>query len=107
VAWMGYDKPRSLGGREYGGTVALPIWIDYMRTALRGSGPFQRPLPSGLAQADGDWMYEEYVNSNAVRSVGVDDIRSLWDRLFGNRTQQPQADRRKPLQEEMTYRGGN
>jgi penicillin-binding protein 1A len=107
VAWMGYDKPRSLGGREYGGTVALPIWIDYMRTALRGSGPFQRPVPPGLAQADGDWMYEEYVNSNAVRSVGVDEIRSFWDRLFGNRTQQPQTDRRKPLPDEMIYRGGN
>jgi penicillin-binding protein 1A len=107
VAWMGYDKPRSLGGREYGGTVALPIWIDYMRTALRSSGPFQRPVPPGLAQADGDWMYEEYVNSNAVRSVGVDEIRSFWDRLFGNRTQQPQTDRRKPLPDEMIYRGGN
>jgi penicillin-binding protein 1A len=107
VAWMGYDKPRSLGGREYGGTVALPIWIDYMRTALRGSGPFQRPVPPGLAQADGDWVYEEYVNSNAVRSVGVDEIRSFWDRLFGNRTQPPQADRRKPLPNEMIYRGGN
>ena len=26
VAWMGYDEPRSLGGREFGATLALPIW---------------------------------------------------------------------------------
>jgi membrane peptidoglycan carboxypeptidase len=34
VAWMGYDDPRSLGGREFGATLALPIWIDYMQVAL-------------------------------------------------------------------------
>ena len=107
VAWMGYDKPRSLGGREFGGTVALPIWIDYMRSALRGSGPFQRPVPQGLAQVEGDWMYEEYLNSDAVRSVGIDELRGFWDRLFGARPQQPQADRAKPPQDDMSYRGGN
>ncbi|HEX8784687.1 MAG TPA: penicillin-binding protein 1A, partial [Telluria sp.] len=34
VAWMGFDDPRSLGGKEFGATVSLPIWIDYMRVAL-------------------------------------------------------------------------
>ncbi|MDB5916601.1 MAG: penicillin-binding protein, partial [Massilia sp.] len=29
VAWMGYDEPKSLGGREFGATLAMPIWIDY------------------------------------------------------------------------------
>lgn len=85
VSWMGFDQPRSLGSREFGSTLALPIWTDYMRTALRGKGPVQRPVPSGLVQVDGDWMYEEYTSGNAVRSVGLDTfdgIRNFWDRLF-------------------------
>ncbi len=106
VAWMGYDKPRSLGGREFGGTVALPIWVDYMRAALRGKGPFQRPLPDGLAQVDGDWMYQEYANGNAVRSVGIDEVRSFWDRLFGARPPEPrEMEPPKSLRDDI-YRGG-
>ncbi|RJF96798.1 penicillin-binding protein 1A [Noviherbaspirillum cavernae] len=90
VAWMGYDKPRSLGTREFGGTLALPIWTDYMRDALRGKPETQRPVPAGIAQIDGDWMYQEYADSaqaNAVRTVDVNegiDIKSFWDKLFGN-----------------------
>lgn len=32
--WVGFDDRRSLGDREAGASVALPIWIAYMRTAL-------------------------------------------------------------------------
>ncbi|NKI19494.1 penicillin-binding protein 1A [Spongiibacter sp. KMU-166] len=34
--WAGFDQNQKLGRREYGGSVALPIWIDYMRVALKG-----------------------------------------------------------------------
>ena len=106
VAWMGYDKPRSLGGREFGATVALPIWIDYMRVALRGKAEMQRPVPAGLTQADGDWMYDEYVNGNGVRSLEVEDTRSLWDRLFGNRPQAPKREEKETQpSRDMSYRG--
>lgn len=107
VAWMGYDKPRSLGGREFGGTVALPIWIDYMRGALRGKPPFQRPVPQGLVQADGDWIYEEYTQGSAVQSVGVDPVTNFWGRIFGNRPapQQP-ANQERSAPGDMSYRGG-
>ena len=32
--WMGYDEKRPLGENETGGAAALPIWMDFMRTAL-------------------------------------------------------------------------
>ncbi|MEO5656478.1 MAG: PBP1A family penicillin-binding protein [Nitrospiria bacterium] len=32
--WVGFDDRRSLGDREAGASVALPIWIAYMKTAL-------------------------------------------------------------------------
>ena len=57
VAWMGYDKPRSLGTREFGGTLALPIWIDYMRTALRGKPEMAKIAPPGVTQVDGCLLY--------------------------------------------------
>ena len=36
IAWIGYDSPRSLGDKETGGGLALPVWMDYMSRALRG-----------------------------------------------------------------------
>ena len=32
--WVGFDKPADLGRNEHGSGLALPIWIDYMKTAL-------------------------------------------------------------------------
>jgi penicillin-binding protein 1A len=83
VAWMGFDNPRSLGNREFGSTLALPIWINYMRTALRGKPEVQMPVPAGLVQANGDWMYQEYLKANAVESVGIERPKGFWERLFG------------------------
>jgi penicillin-binding protein 1A len=36
VAWVGFDQPQPLGRGEVGGRAALPIWMDYMRVALKG-----------------------------------------------------------------------
>ncbi len=46
--WLGFDNPASLGGNEYGGTAALPIWIDYMREALKDKPEVIIPPPEGL-----------------------------------------------------------
>ncbi|HET8808407.1 MAG TPA: penicillin-binding protein 1A [Methylophaga sp.] len=35
ISWIGFDNPRSLGRFETGGRAALPMWIDFMRDALR------------------------------------------------------------------------
>ena len=66
VAWMGYDEPRSLGGREFGSTLALPMWVDFMRVALART-PQHEPLPpEGVARAGGDWVYAEYAEQEQV-----------------------------------------
>jgi penicillin-binding protein 1A len=61
VAWMGFDKPKSLGDRETGGGLALPMWIRYMKTALNGVPESTRPVPAGVAQQDGDWTIPAFV----------------------------------------------
>ncbi|MAR89384.1 MAG: peptidase [Pseudomonadales bacterium] len=48
TVWVGFDQPKSLGYREYGSTAALPIWIDYMRTALRDSPQSTLKIPDGI-----------------------------------------------------------
>ena len=69
VAWVGYSTPKSLGERESGGKLALPIWTDYMVSALK-SVPMATPLvPAGVALIDGDWRYTEWANGGWVASI--------------------------------------
>jgi penicillin-binding protein 1A len=81
VAWMGYDEPQSLGGREFGATLALPIWIDFMRVALNGKPPSQTPHPAGVSQVQGDWMYDEFQDSSAVRTIDLDILQRFKEML--------------------------
>src|SRR5699024_9892616 len=37
ITWVGFDQPKTLGRREYGGVAALPIWTDFMGNALKGT----------------------------------------------------------------------
>ena len=34
TTWLGFDSNKNIGTREYGGSAALPIWIDFMRCLL-------------------------------------------------------------------------
>jgi penicillin-binding protein 1A len=34
--WIGYDEKKSLGPKETGAEAALPIWMDFMKTAMIG-----------------------------------------------------------------------
>ncbi len=49
VVWMGYDQPRTLGS-ETGGSAALPIWINYMATALKDIAQEIPSMPDGVTQ---------------------------------------------------------
>lgn len=48
TAWFGFDKNGVLGNREYGGSAALPIWIDYMRVALKDRPEITPKQPEGI-----------------------------------------------------------
>jgi penicillin-binding protein 1A len=72
VAWMGYDDPRSLGGREFGATLAMPIWIDYMRVALAGKAQEERREPEGVLRQDDDWIYAEYAGTTEFKAIDME-----------------------------------
>jgi penicillin-binding protein 1A len=46
--WVGFDDERSLGEREEGGTAAVPIWMHYMREALKSVPSSTMARPGGL-----------------------------------------------------------
>jgi penicillin-binding protein 1A len=73
VVWMGYDQPKSLGSREFGAQVALPIWVQYMQRALSGVPQDTLPIPDGLTTMDGDLFYADKTPGNGfVASIGLD-----------------------------------
>ncbi len=48
TVWVGYDQERPLGEHEEGATAALPIWIHFMREALKGVPEYRRSMPDGV-----------------------------------------------------------
>jgi penicillin-binding protein 1A len=55
--WIGSDRnTRKLGGSESGGRTALPVWLDYMKAALRDvpQGDFTESPPAGIVFAQID-----------------------------------------------------
>ena len=48
VVWVGYDDDLPLGPGEEGSRTALPIWIEFMRMALRGVPEHQMAMPEGI-----------------------------------------------------------
>ncbi len=72
VAWMGYDTPRKLGDRETGGGLSLPIWINFMETAIKGVPVAEVPAPPGVVNVGGEWYYDDYAPGRGVASLGVD-----------------------------------
>ena len=61
VSWMGHDQPRNLGRGETGGSAALPMWVNFMRTALK-SLPEKLPArPDGLVAVHTGSGREEFL----------------------------------------------
>ncbi|MEP1592948.1 MAG: peptidase, partial [Halieaceae bacterium] len=48
TTWVGFDNYTPLGKKEFGGTAALPIWIEFMRAALQDSVEQEPELPPGI-----------------------------------------------------------
>lgn len=76
VVWVGRDDFRSLGYREYGGKAALPIWIEFMREALKEQPIAQNDPPDGMVKvyvgAGGNLMTEG--SGGIVEYVKTEDL---------------------------------
>ncbi|WP_080406565.1 penicillin-binding protein 1A [Burkholderia ubonensis] len=72
IAWIGYDNPRSLGDRETGGGLSLPVWIDYMGAALKGVPEFKPTMPDGVETLGSELYFADFTPGHGfVSTVGV------------------------------------
>lgn len=46
--WVGYDSEMPLGKRETGSSAALPLWVDFMKGAIKGTEVKNFEIPEGL-----------------------------------------------------------
>jgi membrane carboxypeptidase/penicillin-binding protein len=46
--WVGLDQPAPIGRNGYGARYALPIWSEFMRSAVRKRPPRDFEAPEGL-----------------------------------------------------------
>ena len=76
TVWVGRDDYKSLGYREYGGKAALPIWIDYMRVALKDQPVAANDPPDGMVKvsvaANGTLLPEG--NGGVIEWVKAEDL---------------------------------
>ena len=72
ITWIGYDTPRKLGRRETGGGLSLPIWIEFMSSALKGVPVTEPDVPAGVVNIDGEWFYDAYTNTTGITTLGVE-----------------------------------
>mgnify|MGYP002735511763 CR=1 FL=1 len=102
VAWMGYDQPRSLGSNATGGQLAMPIWIEYMQTALKGTEvKMPGPLPKGLTKVGENFYYEEFPQGKAFANLGTSGAgagSSSGATTGGGQRFRPIQPRRNPVQ---------
>ncbi len=91
VVWVGFDKFLPLGARETGARAALPMWIDYMKVALKDKNENAMSRPEGLVNvrinkltgkptsADNpNAFFETFRFEHAPKANNVDNIRSPY-----------------------------
>ena len=67
--WVGNDDNRTLGNRETGARAALPIWVDFMTTALAGQPHQYFDIPDDVVQVRIDPENGTRASENAPRAV--------------------------------------
>ena len=64
VVWVGTDDFSSLGDNEFGSSIALPIWVDFMKVGLEGLPRDPWRTPPGLSYIKVNKDFQEKEQSN-------------------------------------------
>lgn len=97
AVYIGFDQPKSMGRAGYGGTIAVPVWVDYMRFALKGTPSEAMKVPDGIVSKNGEYyMKERLVTSSDLQ---LDNSGSI-PRANPIRRDRPAVSRPRPAQSE-------
>ena len=66
--WVGTDDFSSLGDNEFGSSIALPAWVDFMKTALVSLPEEDWKIPKGLSYVRVDRETGKPVDENSINS---------------------------------------
>lgn len=69
--FVGFDDPRSLGRRETGSSVALPVFKDFMAEAIKDRTPVPFRMPSGIRNVR--------INADTGARAKPGDERTIWE----------------------------
>ncbi len=67
--FVGYDEPKSLGKREQGATVAVPVFKEFMTTYLADKPPIPFRIPPGLRLARVDASSGERASAGSGNAI--------------------------------------
>ena len=69
IAWVGFDNPRPLGHGETGSRAALPMWISYMKSALKGVDEKPLEQPRGIVSVRIDPKTGKLANAKTTDGI--------------------------------------
>lgn len=69
--FTGFDDPKTLGKKETGASVAVPIFKEFMKTALKDTPPTPFRVPEGVRMVQ--------VNSHSGQPTSSDDPDAIWE----------------------------
>ena len=93
TVWVGRDDFQSLGYREYGGKAALPIWIEYMRVALKDQPIATNIPPDGMvkvAVGAGGQLLPSSTAGGITEYVKAEDLERMQNEIDYGPQQQSQ-----------------
>ncbi|MGR9037310.1 MAG: penicillin-binding protein 1A, partial [Gammaproteobacteria bacterium] len=73
TAWVGFDNFKSLGNRETGSKTALPMWVEFMKTALADTPEAPLTIPNGIVEA--------FINPETGQLTYAENKAGIWEFL--------------------------
>ena len=69
--YIGYDTPASLGAKETGASLAVPVFKEFMETALKDTPPVPFRIPPGVRMVQ--------VNAKTGHPTYPGDSNAIWE----------------------------
>ncbi len=96
IAWVGYDEPKSLGRHAYGASIAIPIWLDFIRNVINQIPMVTLLRPDGItvitnANGQNEYLYDKSINNESI----INNNESIHDDVVQNQNHTQEIDANK------------
>lgn len=81
TSWVGFDQVKPLGAKETGSRAALPMWIEFMKEALKDLPEKQLQRPEGLVEVK--------INAETGELAAPGDPQAIFETFRSERAPKP------------------